>query len=99
MRKITDLHKIIFEYLFFYLLLSLFAFTVPLLYHEIRWDIPWDNVPDDIRSNYAKFRCMTVAKNGDLGRPSPASRIFAKKDLTGCITFKSIITSNLHCTT
>jgi hypothetical protein len=66
MKKTIDLKSILVQLIVCTLLLTVLAMVVPLVYHETRWDISWDNVPDDIRSNYAKFRCMTVAGNGDL---------------------------------
>ncbi|MBI9052139.1 MAG: hypothetical protein JEZ00_22175 [Anaerolineaceae bacterium] len=48
------------------LILSAISSVVPLLYLETRWQIDWENVPVDISTSNAKFRCMTVAENGDL---------------------------------
>lgn len=66
MKKTVEVKRILFLFIGSFFLLTLLSIVVPLTYHETRWDIGWDNVPDDIRSNYAKFRCMTTAENGDL---------------------------------
>ena len=66
MKKYNELKPILILFIICIVLLTTLSIFVPLSYHETRWSISWENVPEDIRSNYAKFRCMTTAENGDL---------------------------------
>jgi ligand-binding sensor domain-containing protein len=66
MKQTMSTKSILLQFVGFFFLLAILSIVVPLTYHETRWDISWDNVPEDIRSNYAKFRCLAVAENGDL---------------------------------
>ena len=66
MNKYNIGNNILLQFIACAFLLAFLSIVVPLNYHETRWIINWENVPEDLRSNYAKFHCLTVAENGDL---------------------------------